>query len=305
MEHPDDAVVYQLDDERALIQTVDFFTPVVDDPRTFGRIAAANALSDVYAMGGRPLLAMNIVCFPGTGMDVSILEEVLQGGAEIIQEAGALIAGGHSVDDPEIKYGLAVTGEVHPQRIIRNRGARPGDVLVLTKPLGTGIITTAIKADLAAPGEIAAVTRSMETLNRDAARVALESVLHAGTDVTGFGLLGHAAEMVEDGDVGLEIQASAVPLLAGVREHAAMGLIPAGAYRNEEFRREIVTSDPGVHEDLPLILADPQTSGGLLLSVPAAEGPILVTRLHDAGVESAAIIGSVTEAHPGRIRVLA
>jgi selenide,water dikinase len=302
-ERGDDAGVYRLSDELALIQTVDFFTPIVDDPRTFGRIAAANALSDVYAMGGRPVCAMNIVCFPADSMDLSILREILAGGLEKLHEARAVLAGGHSVQDKELKYGLAVTGVIDPARVLANQGARPGDRLVLTKPLGTGIVATALKADQAAEEAVAAMTRAMTTLNRAAAEALGDLEAHAATDITGFGFVGHAAEMIAETDLGLTIEAARVPLLPGVVEYAEQGLLPGGLHRNRSFREEIVSWDPGVPTPLRDILYDPQTSGGLLVALPEADAERLVERLQAAGHAAAAVIGAATAEHPGRIAV--
>jgi len=304
MDRPDDAGVYRITPEIALIQTLDFFTPIVDDPYDFGQVAVANALSDVYAMGGRPLLAMNIICFPVSDMDISVLEEVLKGGMDKMHEAGVLLVGGHSVDDPEIKYGLSVTGIVHPDKVVRNVGARPGDVLVLTKPLGTGIVGTAVKAGLAGSSSLAAIVKSMTTLNDAAARVMASHEVHACTDVTGFGLVGHACEMIEGTGVGITLFSSRVGVFEGALEYASMGLIPAGAYRNRSFREQMVEVDPGVSEDLVMILNDPQTSGGLLVAVEGARAQALVDDLHVAGVTGARVIAQVTSEHPGRIAIL-
>lgn len=234
----DDAGVYQLTDELALVQTVDFFTPMVDDPYLFGQIAAANALSDVYAMGGKPLTAMNIVAFPVNTMDVSILGDILKGGAQKIREAETLLVGGHTVEDDEPKYGLSVTGIVHPGKVLTNRGGKPGDKLILTKPLGVGIITTAMKGDMADPASIEAATQSMATLNKEAAAAVIEVGVNACTDVTGFGLLGHLYEMMTP-EIGFEIQMGQVPLLPGAKDYASMGLVPGGARRNQIGRAHV------------------------------------------------------------------
>lgn len=304
MERPDDAGVYRITPDIALIQTLDFFTPIVDDPYDYGQIAAANSLSDVYSMGGRPLVAMNIICFPAYDMDVSILEEILRGGSDKMAEAGVLLVGGHSVEDREIKYGLSVTGVVHPEKVLRNTGARAGDALVLTKPLGTGIIATAVKAGLASePAERRAV-EVMKTLNSAGASAMSAFEVHACTDVTGFGLLGHACEMIEKTDVGLRISASRVPLIEGALEYASMGLIPGGAYRNRDFRSPMVDVDPSLPDDTTVVLFDPQTSGGLLVSVDARVAEKLIERLHDLGMWDASLIGEFTSDHPGRIVVV-
>jgi selenide,water dikinase len=280
----DDAGVFRVREDLALIQTVDFFTPIVDDPRTFGRIAAANSLSDVYAMGGSPLTAMNIVCFPRSRLDAEVLREVLLGGLETIEEAGALLVGGHSVDDPELKYGLSVTGIVHPDRVIRNAGARPGDRLILTKPLGTGVLATAIKGGMATAGSESEGVRWMTMLNRGAAEAMQEVGVHACTDITGFGLLGHALEMATASKVGLELSASRVPLIAGVREQASMGMIPAGSHANRAHCQSSLSVEDGVDGLLLDLLADAQTSGGLLIAVAQDRAEQLHEALERRGV---------------------
>lgn len=303
----DDAGVYRLSNELAMIQTVDFFTPIVDDPYMFGAIAAANSLSDVYAMGGRPVAALNVVGFPRKSEDapMSVLREILRGGAEKAREAGIEIIGGHTVDDAEPKYGLAVSGLVHPDEIWRNTGGRPGDVLVLTKSLGTGIITTAARSDRADPAHLAGAVEAMATLNRAAADATKEAVhVHACTDVTGFGLLGHLREMLGDGDVGARIRAGAVPMLDGTRELAAEGIVPGGSYRNHEAVAGAVTFDAAVSDEEQIILCDAQTSGGLLFAVAADEAANLIAALTAAGVATAAEIGGLTADHPGKIDVV-
>jgi selenide,water dikinase len=275
----------------------------VDDPYDFGQIAVANALSDVYAMGGRPLLAMNIICFPEKTFDISILQEILRGGSDKMVEAGVLLVGGHSVDDPEIKYGLSVTGTVHPDKVLKNTGGIPGDVVILTKPLGCGIISTAIKAGMANNAAEEKVIRSMKTLNRKAAEIMEGFTVHACTDVTGFGLLGHACEMIEGTDVGLKINASQVHVFPEALEYARMGLIPKGAYRNREFRTKMVDIQQGISDELAITLFDPQTSGGLLIVLSGDDAERLVLQLREGGVEEAAIIGEITDAHPGKILV--
>ena len=302
IERADDAGVYKISEEVALVQTIDFFTPIVDDPYWFGQIAAANALSDVYAMGGRPLTAMNVVCFPIKEMPFTILQEILRGGLDKMKEAGVVLVGGHSVEDPELKYGLSVTGIVHPERVIRNQGARPGDRLVLTKPLGTGIINTAVKAGLAEGETVERVTRTMAALNRGASEAMQEVGASACTDITGFGLLGHACEMIEGTEVGMVIYASKVPYFPEAEEFAKMGLVPGGTYRNREFREQMVNLHPEIPPWLVDILFDAQTSGGLLISVPSSKVEALLERLRKRGVE-AALIGEVTREHPGRIVV--
>ena len=283
---------------------MDFFTPIVDDPRTFGRIAAANALSDVYAKGAKPLTALNIICFPSEKMDISILHDILLGGLDTMNEADVLLVGGHSVDDREIKYGLSVTGIVHPDRVIRNRGARPGDRLILTKPLGTGIANTALKANMAPEALVEASIRTMAALNRAAAEAMAETPgVHACTDITGFGFLGHAAEMVEDGDVGFRIHASRVPLFQGIRDFVEMGILPAGLYRNRDFRMAMMDIRPECPPWIADVLFDPQTSGGLLIAVAAESADALLSRIHNRGIPEAAIVGDVTEENRGKITV--
>jgi len=303
VERAEDAGVYKLSDELALIQTVDFFTPIVDDPFTFGQIAAVNALSDVYAMGGRPLTAMNIVCFPKKTMEISILQEVLAGGLDKVHEAGVILVGGHSVEGPELKYGLSVTGIIHPKKVVYNHGAKAGDRLILTKPLGTGIITTAIKGDMANDIAIKKVVSSMSALNRHASELMQQIGVHACTDVTGFGLLGHAAEMIEGTDVGMVLHTSQIPFFSEAKELAGMGLVPGGTQRNREFRLHMVNIPPEVPGYMSDILFDPQTSGGLLIAVEDGKADKLLNLLQEKGVEEAAIIGEVTGDSPGMIQV--
>ncbi len=303
MERAEDAGVYKLSDDLAIIQTVDFFTPIVDDAYDFGRIAVANALSDVYAMGGKPLTALNIVCFPNSTMDISVLRDVLRGGLDMMHEAGVVLLGGHTVEDPELKYGLAVTGTIRPEKVVHNQGARPGDKLLLTKPLGTGVISTAIKRGAASPEAVAAIVKSMTTLNKAASGAMLAVGVSACKDITGFGLLGHAAEMVAGTDVGLAIEAAAVPVFAAAKEYAAKGMVPGGTGRNRDYRENMIDINEGVPPYLQDILFDPQTSGGLLISVPARKAPGLLDSLHQAGVSEAAVIGEATAENKGRIKV--
>ncbi|GAB6064295.1 selenide, water dikinase SelD [Deferrisoma palaeochoriense] len=297
----DDAGVVRVADGPALVQTVDFITPVVDDPRAFGRIAAANSLSDVYAMGGRPLTAMNVLLYPSCDLPAETVREVLAGGAEAVAEAGASLVGGHSVDNPELVYGLAVTGLVDPDRMWTNAGARPGDLLVLTKPLGVGLVTTAGKAGLADAGHLRAAAESMAELNRWAAEAAADLPVHAATDVTGFGLAGHAGAVARESGADLVFSASALPVLPGAGEALGMGLVPGGAHRNRQGLgdRLAVTADPG--DDWALLVSDPQTSGGLLLALPPDAAETLVGRLAAQG-RTAWIVGRV-EPGPGRVRV--
>jgi len=297
----DDAGVYKLDESTALIQTVDFFTPIVDDPYLFGQIAAANSLSDVYAMGGKPLTAMNIVAFPLNCLDPSVLLEILRGGQDKVKEAGAIIVGGHTVQDSEPKYGLSVTGIVHPDKVLTNAGAKPGDILILTKPLGTGILATAAKAELFAAG-VAEAVKSMAALNKKAAEVIAGYQAHACTDITGFGLLGHTYELAAASKVNIRIAAKCLPLLPEAAEAARMGLVPAGAYGNREYLRS-VTIAANVPEYLADVCYDPQTSGGLLVSIAAGHAESLIKELKAAGVDQASAIGEVAGEGSGDIYV--
>jgi selenide,water dikinase len=292
-ETSDDAGVFQISDQVALVQTVDFITPIVDDPYLFGQIAATNAMSDVYAMGGKPLTAMNVVGFPRSSLDVSILTEVLQGGLAKVHEAGAVLLGGHTVDDAEFKYGLSVTGIVHPQRFVTNRGAREGDVLILTKPLGTGIISTAHKAQMAEAPIFQGAVDSMVRLNGTASEVMVEYGVHACTDITGFGLLGHASGMAKGCGLSFRLDYPRIPILAGAREYAAQGLVPGGAYCNQEFFIREVSISPKVSELERIILFDPQTSGGLLIALPSSNGEKLLRSLKEKGIPEASLIGEV------------
>jgi selenide,water dikinase len=303
LESPDDAGVYQLTDDIALIQTVDFFTPIVDDPYWFGQIAVANALSDVYAMGGVPITAMNLVAFPAKDMDISVLKEILRGGMDKLTEAGASLVGGHSVEDKELKYGLSVTGIIHPNKILAKKGFCPGDKLVLTKPLGTGIINTAIKGGLASDTIIERATKMMARLNRTAAEVMRSWRVHACTDVTGFGLLGHLCEMVVGSDYGVELYNEDIPSYPEAREYAAMGLVPAGTYQNRKFREAFVAFDEAVDLTSQDILFDAQTSGGLMIMVHPDDAERLVQELHAKGETDAVIIGQVNESPKERIIV--
>nr|WP_312889779.1 selenide, water dikinase SelD [Pelorhabdus rhamnosifermentans] len=297
----DDAGVYQLNDETALIQTVDFFSPMVDDPYTFGQIAATNSLSDIYAMGGRPLTALNIVGFPICALDPDVLTAILRGGYDKAMEAGALIVGGHTVENGDPKYGLSVTGIVHPTKVLTNAGAHPQDKLILTKSLGTGILTTAAKAELFSTG-VAAAIQNMTTLNKTAAQVAQDFPIHACTDITGFGLLGHVSELVTASHVQAEIWSHSLPLLPEAAEAASMGLIPTGAYNNRHYLTN-VTFEPSVPENIRDICFDPQTSGGLLFSLPTDQAESFVTSLHSQGVTQAVIIGQLNASEAGTIHV--
>ena len=303
LERADDAAVYKITDDIAIIQTVDFFTPIVDDPYWFGQIAAANALSDVYAMGGVPKTAMNLVCFPLKKMDLSILRQILQGGLDKMKEADVVLVGGHSVEDNELKYGLSVTGFIHPNRILTKKAMEPGDQLILTKALGTGIINTAIKGGIASKETIENITRLMAALNRDAAEVMGHYPVHACTDITGFGLLGHMCEMVVDTDVGIKLQAGLVPYFPEAMEYAQMGLVPAGTYKNREFREAFVDFAPSVDGFMQDILFDAQTSGGLLISVAREGANELLSELKRRGMASATVIGEVVSEPKEKILV--
>lgn len=275
LETSDDAAVYELNDEQAIIQTLDFFTPIVDDPYLFGEIAAANALSDIYAMGGKPILALNIVGFP-TCLDINILGEILKGGADKVAEAGALLVGGHTIEDQEPKYGLSVTGMVHPKKVLKNIGALPGDVLIITKPIGTGILNTCQKEDLLTPEEAESAAMTMKTLNKAAAENMLLFDIHACTDVTGFGLGGHACEMAEGSHVTIVLEYHKIPVLAGSENYAKMGLVPAGTYKNHEYRKHQIQGLESLPDYMGDLIFDPQTSGGLLIALkPEAAAELL------------------------------
>jgi selenide, water dikinase len=303
-EHAEDAGVYKISDDLALVQTVDFFTPTVDDPYTFGQIAATNALNDVYAMGGKPITAMNIVCFPIKTMDKSVLREVLRGGLDKMREAGVLLMGGHSVEDNEIKYGLSVTGTIHPDHILFNRGAKSGDQVILTKPLGTGIISTALKADAVSDALLQKSIACMTELNKKASELMIAAGdIHSCTDITGFGFLGHACETIEGSDVGLRIFSQAIPILEGVRDLAETGLMPGGLYRNRNFRIAQVEKAPSCPDWIFDVCFDPQTAGGLFFSLPAAKAQALVETMRQAGIADAAVVGDVISGHPGKILI--
>lgn len=334
----DDAAVYRIDADRALVATVDFFTPIVDDPYDFGRIAAANALSDIYAMGARPLFALNLVSFPRDLLGEGVLSEIVRGGGEVARQAGVAVIGGHSIDDPEPKFGMCVIGEVNPERIVRNSGAEPGDLLVLTKPLGTGVIATAIKrgeigagavagdaaggitgesdtigagaGEVGATGRVAAGARlveaavaSMTTLNRGAAEAMLRAGAHAATDVTGYGLLGHLRELAWASRVVVRLHAGAIPLLPGALELAARGFVPGGTRRNERDLADYVRWAPGIDAPLRALLCDAQTSGGLLIAISPERLGDLLAGLEEARTPAAAVIGEVAPGEPGRIFV--
>ncbi len=296
----DDAAVYRLNDDTALIVTVDFFPPITDDPYEFGAIAAANSLSDVYAMGGKPLIALNVVGFPAS-LDKEILGKTLQGGYAKAAEAECLIVGGHTVDDPEPKYGLSVIGVVEPGKQVSNANAQPGDVLILSKPIGTGIITTAGKQGVVSADVLASAVENMAALNRPAALAMQRVGVNAATDITGFGLLGHLKSMVKGSGVSAEVNLRSVPMLPGTRELLERGVAPGGTHRNVSSVNDAVTWNPSLTDDDRMLLCDAQTSGGLLMSVPSAKADALVAALLEEGAPCAAIVGSVSDGPPGTI----
>jgi len=298
----DDAAVLRLDDERALVLTTDFFTPIVDDPGDWGRIAAANALSDVYAMGGRPLFAVNLAAWPGDGLDIAILGQVLRGGAQVAAQAGCFVAGGHTIDDPVPKYGLAVVGLADPERLMTIDRAAPGDQLILTKALGTGVIATALKRRAAPADAVLAAVASMTWLNADASQAALAAGVLAATDVTGFGLLGHLHRMLAASGLAARLWAASVPLLPGAAELAAAGFVSGGTRANTERMRGFAVLDAAVPAEIAVLLHDAQTSGGLLLAAPPAAAPALLTELRAQGLP-AALIGEVTQGESGHVDV--
>jgi len=288
---PDDAAVYRIDDQQAIISTIDFFPPVVDDPYSFGAIAAANALSDIYAMGGRPLMAINLAAFPDN-LDRNILSEILRGGAEKVKEAGAVIAGGHTVTDKEPKYGLAVTGIIHPDHIVTKGGAKPGDQLILTKQLGTGVITTALKQGLVDENDVKSAIHGMSRLNKNVSELAVQYCYHAMTDITGYGLLGHSHEMAHLGNVDFHIEFRTLKWLAGAQKYAEQDIFPGGMHRNKEYFQKWISFDGAISDVYQNLLFDPQTSGGLLIAVAPEVAEVLYTSLNDMG-ELASIIGHV------------
>ncbi len=293
LETSDDAAVYKINDDIAMIQTVDFFTPVVDDPYTFGQIAAANSLSDIYAMGGEPALALNIIGFPNC-LPADVMAEILKGGASKVMEAGATLAGGHSIEDDEPKYGLCVTGFVHPEKILKNYGANPGDVMILTKPIGTGIINTAIKAEISSNHAKDEAVKVMTSLNKNAGEVFKKYPLSSCTDITGFGLVGHSIEMAESSNVTFELEVKKIPVVADAIEYARMGLVPGGAYKNRKYF-ESKSQLENIEEVYLDLLFDPQTSGGLLVSVPSIYVDSIMHDLECKVETSCAVIGKVTE----------
>jgi selenide, water dikinase len=300
----DDAGVFRLRDDLAIVNTVDFFTPIVDDPFVFGQVAATNAISDIYAMGAEPRTALNIVAFPRGKMPIEVLGEILRGGSEKAREAGVVVIGGHSIIDEEVKYGMAVTGEIHPDRVIRNVGVQQGDALVLTKALGTGIITTALKQRKAADESIDAAIRSMTTLNATSSRIMRRFAVHACSDVTGFALLGHAQEMAAGTNVTIVLDAAALPLLPGAVELAEEGHLTGGCRRNRTYLQDKVLVEQSVRPGLVEIGFDPQTSGGLLIALPETEAPRLVAELHASGVGVATIIGRAAARRGPRVELV-
>jgi selenide,water dikinase len=300
----DDAAVYRISEDRALVVTVDFFTPIVDDPFDFGRIGAANALSDVYAMGARPLFALNLVGFPRNLLGEGLLEEIIEGGAAVCRDAGIPVLGGHSIDDPEPKFGMVVIGEAHPEQLTTNAGARAGDLLILTKPLGSGVVATALKADAAPKAVVDQAVRVMTTLNRGAAAAMISAGARAATDVTGYGLLGHLRSMLRASGVAASVTASTVPLLRGALDLAAAGHVPGGTRRNLSDLAADVTWADTIGDPLRTLLADAQTSGGLLISVAGEQVPELLEVLSATDAPAAAIVGAVEAGPPGSIRVV-
>ena len=303
-ETSDDAGVFRLRPDLAIVNTVDFFTPIVDDPFTFGQIAAANALSDVYAMGADPKTALNIVAFPKGKMDLAVLGEIIRGGCERATEAGAVVLGGHSIIDDELKYGMAVTGVVHPDRVIRNVGIKAGDALVLTKALGTGIIATALKRRKASQASVKAAVTSMVALNRTASEIMRAFPVHACSDVTGFGLLGHAFEMASGSAVTVVLESTKLPLLPGVRRLADAGHLTGGCRRNRDYLAGKIDVASSVRKGFEDVAMDPQTSGGLLIALPSDRAPQLVDALHGAGLDAAAEIGYATGAEKVAVRLI-
>jgi selenide,water dikinase len=303
-ETADDAGVFRLRPDLAIVNTVDFFTPIVDDPYTFGQISATNSLSDVYAMGGEPKTCLNIVCFPKGKMDMEILGEILRGGAEKVKESGAVVIGGHSIIDDEIKFGMAVTGTIHPDKIYRNVGVQEGDALVLTKPLGTGIISTALKRGKASKESVDEAVRSMTTLNAAASAVMRKFPVHACSDITGYGVLGHALEMASGSSVTLVIEAAKLPLLRGAPRLAEKGYLTGGCKRNRDYLDDKMAIEPSVREGLVEVALDPQTSGGLLIAVARRHAAKLLDELHAAGVKDATAVGYATSLQKPWVRLV-
>jgi selenide,water dikinase len=303
-ETSDDAGVFRLRPDLAIVNTVDFFTPIVDDAYVFGQIAAANALSDIYAMGAEPKTALNIVGFPKGKLDLEVLGDILRGGADRVREAMAVVVGGHTIIDEELKYGMAVTGVVHPDRVIRNVGVQPGDALVLTKPLGTGIITTALKRRQASKASVRAAVASMIALNRTASAVMRSVPAHACSDVTGFGLLGHAREMADGSGVTIVLEAATLPLLPGARRLAEHGSLTGGCRRNRDYLKDKMAVDRSVAEGLLEVALDPQTSGGLLIALPSGRASAVISDLHSSGIKAATIVGYATARQEVSVRLV-
>ncbi len=302
-ETSDDAGVFRLRPDLAIVNTLDFFTPIVDDPYLFGQVAAANALSDVYAMGGEPTTAMNIVCFPKGKMDIQVLGKILKGGAEKVHEAGAVVIGGHSIIDEELKYGMAITGVIHPDRVLRNVGVQEGDAFILTKALGTGIISTALKKGKASKESIDASITSMTTLNKNASSVIRNYPVHACSDVTGYGLLGHALEMAMGSGVTLVVESEKMPLLHHSQRLAEKGYLTGGSKRNREYLKDKITVGPKINSGLIEVAFDPQTSGGLVVALPQRHAAKLVEDLHSNGVEQATVIGYAVSLQKAWVRL--
>lgn len=303
-EWADDACVYKLNDERAVVQTLDFFTPIVDDPYLFGQIAAANAISDVYAMGAKPIFALNIVGFPLAKLGAEVLGRILQGGADKAAEAGIFVTGGHSIDDAEPKYGMCVTGIVHPDKILANQGAKPGDKLVLTKPIGVGVLTTAVKRELRTEAQIDAAIQCMAAINRPGGEAVAEVGANSATDVTGYGLAGHLCEVAGASKVGMKLHVDAIPVLPEVRELIAQKCFPGGTKKNWLYFRQWLDFDSAISEDEQILVCDAQTSGGMVISVPADKCDSLVASLNRHNALASAVIGEVVADHPGRIAVV-
>ncbi len=303
LESPDDAGVFQISDDTALVQTVDFFTPIIDDPFIFGQIAAANALSDIYAMGGKPITALNIVGFPLGKLEIGILKEILRGGLNKLAEANVTLIGGHSVEDQELKYGLAVTGLIHPKKILTKQGAQAGDVLILTKPIGTGIIATALKAGMASNEAVSRIVDSMIMLNKKTAEIIQDVDVHACTDITGFGLIGHACEVARAGNCGIYLNAASIPVFAEALAYARMGLVPGGCHANRSFYEPVVEYRQRLSDELRDTFYDPQTSGGLFFAISKNNQDVLFKKFSQEGVEGF-VVGRVEEQPPGKVIIL-
>ncbi len=300
-ESAEDAGVYKLTDDIAIVQTVDYFPPIVNNPFDFGEIAAANALSDIYAMGATPITALNIVSFPKKKLSIDILREILMGGLNKLKEADVSLVGGHSIEDEELKYGLAVTGIIHPEKVIRNKGAKVGESIILTKPIGTGIINTALKSGMASKETIALITASMKHLNRYASDIMQEAGASSATDVTGFGLLGHLYEMVHNQDIGMIISPEKVPIFPETEKFSRMGIVPGGTHANKKARKEFVIMETKTEPYLLDILFDAQTSGGLLFTLPREKANGVIEKMKQAGIEHATVIGEVISEPKGKI----